>query len=847
MQKLVFRNPNGEEIDFTSGDFGVTKWEGFSHVDMDLQTQQVPFNDGSVFLDALLSERELNVTVAINDDGDLEKRYRLKRELIHCLNPKLGEGELIYTNDYTSKKIVCVPAIPEFENKNINDRGTQKASCTFNASNPYWEDVEETEVFFDAMNSVIVENNGDVPCNIKVDIIGINATNPRLKNVTTKQNIKYNGTIENSLSINTNFGNKKVESEKLDYNLLLGGSFKSVTSNEIITVAVGKYIMTSKDGEEWEQQYSGTNDILLKVIWNEDLKIFVAVGQNGTILTSIDGISWMQKISGTNEVLNSVCYSEDLALFVVVGDLGIILTSEDGNTWTSQTSGISQTLTAVIYANNIFVAVGDNSILTSPDGITWTGRTTSLVNPLFRSLCYSDSLEVFIVGNYDGQMLRSTDGIVWAVTGTIVGGSVKSIIYNSMLGAFIAVAGENVYKTSVFSISTDGITWVQGVEVKDEIFEIIYSVNIDAFCIVGNNGMIATSQNIVDWEEKRNALLKTIYSICRSDKLGLFCIVGNSGFIAISKDGLEWESITPLGTKNLYDVIYAKDMFVAVGNKGYEFGILTSTDGRTWHDTEAYEYLVLTSICYSEDLDLFCVVGTNGDPYNKQAVILTSNDGINWTQQSAPIITCKSFHQVLYVKDKGKFYAVGEHNGIISSSDGNTWADISPSAGNVGNNNLIGICYSDKLGLFVCTGQNETISDYTSLILTSIDGNTWTRQKFNYTFEKIAYNDKINLFCIPEQGGNVLLSTNGMMWDNQETSNFLYKKIIFIKSMSSFYIVGDIILGNYFSNIQNEIDKITVDSDMNFHLNVGENILRYISDNGIGTIALKYTQKYLGV
>ena len=78
MQKLVFKNPNGEEIDFTSGDFGVTRWEGFSHTDMDVQSQQVPFHDGSVFLDALLAERELSITVAVNDDGDLEKRYRLK-------------------------------------------------------------------------------------------------------------------------------------------------------------------------------------------------------------------------------------------------------------------------------------------------------------------------------------------------------------------------------------------------------------------------------------------------------------------------------------------------------------------------------------------------------------------------------------------------------------------------------------------------------------------------------------------------------------------------------------------------------------------------------------------------
>ena len=277
MQKLVFRNPNGEEIDFTNGDFGVTRWEGFSKVDMEVQSQQVPFHDGSVFLDALLSERELSITVAVNDENDLEKRYRLKRELIHCLNPKLGEGELIYTNDYTSKKIVCVPAIPEFENKNMNDRGTLKASCSFTASSPYWEDVEETEVYFDAMNQVTVENKGDVPCNIKADIIGINAKNPRLKNVTTKQNIKFNGTIENSLSINTNFGNKKVESEKLDYNLLLGGSFKGIACNDELTVIVGNFILASKDGEEWIQEYSGISEVLNGICWSNALKLFVAV------------------------------------------------------------------------------------------------------------------------------------------------------------------------------------------------------------------------------------------------------------------------------------------------------------------------------------------------------------------------------------------------------------------------------------------------------------------------------------------------------------------------------------------------------------------------------------------
>ena len=74
MQKLVFRNADGTEIDLTSGAFGITEWEGFSSVDLNLQTQQVPFYDGSVYLDGLLGEREISVTLAMQDNNNLRHR-----------------------------------------------------------------------------------------------------------------------------------------------------------------------------------------------------------------------------------------------------------------------------------------------------------------------------------------------------------------------------------------------------------------------------------------------------------------------------------------------------------------------------------------------------------------------------------------------------------------------------------------------------------------------------------------------------------------------------------------------------------------------------------------------------
>ena len=105
MQKLVWQNANGVELDLTSGNYGITEWEGFSNASLNVQTQTVPFQDGAVYLDALVEQRELSVTRAMQDNNNLELRYQQRREIISALNPKLGEGYLIYTNDFISKRI----------------------------------------------------------------------------------------------------------------------------------------------------------------------------------------------------------------------------------------------------------------------------------------------------------------------------------------------------------------------------------------------------------------------------------------------------------------------------------------------------------------------------------------------------------------------------------------------------------------------------------------------------------------------------------------------------------------------------------------------------------------------
>ena len=374
MQKLIFRNANGTEIDLTSGDYGITEWEGFSADDLNIQTQSVPFQDGAVFLDALMNQRELTVTVAMQDNNDLEKRYRLRREMISSMNPKLGEGVLIYTNDYLSKQIHVVPQLPVFQNKNSNDSGTPKAQCSFTACEPYWEDLEETSIFIKAGSRTPILNEGDVPTGVKVDLFTTDVTNPQVKNFAENKLVKLNGTFQIGIKIDTNVGKKQILSQEI----VIGLSNIGVTLNA--------------------------------TAYSEDLELFVTIGRSGTILTSSDGINWTPKNSGVDVDLNSIVYSEELNIFVIVGAVGRILTSSDGINWSRKTSGVNVDLKDITYSEDLglfVVAGGNGTILTSSDGINWKVLNSGITNTLDGVSYNKEQGSFFIVGN-QGMILKST-------------------------------------------------------------------------------------------------------------------------------------------------------------------------------------------------------------------------------------------------------------------------------------------------------------------------------------------------------------------------------------------------------------------------------------------------------
>ena len=303
MQKLVWQNANGVELDLTSGNYGITEWEGFSNASLNVQTQTVPFQDGAVFLDALVEQRELSVTLAMQDNNNLELRYQQRREIISALNPKLGEGYLIYTNDFISKRIKCVPQIPLFETHNSDTAGTPKASLSWTACNPYWEDLEETEITLSDGQIFTIQNEGDIFVGIEVEIEYSN-NDVKLSNITTGQEIQVETAGAGNLYLSTEAGNKVVEKvlNQIDNKMLSMAHFCNGRNNDIVIRTTELWLVISN--------YTKINTI----VPTSDITPYPEL--------DITYISEVDKYY-ISSITNYLVYSQDLKSWTVTEVLGI--------------------------------------------------------------------------------------------------------------------------------------------------------------------------------------------------------------------------------------------------------------------------------------------------------------------------------------------------------------------------------------------------------------------------------------------------------------------------------------------------------------------------------------------
>ena len=820
MQKLVFINGGGQTIDLTSGNFGITNWEGLSGVGLNIQTQQVPFQDGGVFLDALMEQREISVTVAIQDNNDLSARYERKRQLISALNPKLGEGVLVYTNDYLSRQIKAVPQLPIFENKNSNDAGTLKANVVFSCPSPYWEDLEETIVNFDSDGKAEIQNAGDIPTGVEIHLITSFVENPTILK-SNEDKIKYTGELSNDLNIDTRFGkktvtkiNRKMNISKINVNYIDivfavdKGFYIAITSNDILK---------SYDLQSWET--IGNTDIYMNAIcYSEEKGTFCIAGSFG-ILTSTDTINWT-KTKNASIYSYNIIYSKFLGLFIASTEGGQLLESSDGITWTEITITDSTDVKGMVSVEDwgkVYIGTSQY-IYESTNGTSWTKKHTESGLVYFQSACYSLFLNQVCFSDSKGNVYISNDGTTWNKTTVSNNKYINGIIYSTTFRKYYGIIPRSENYNGYIIESENGTDWTM-TEKGGDYFNKITNIEFYGLIITLGTGFISISNNGVVTIPPYEVFDSNFSNIKYIEKYDIFIMLYLTK-IYISYDCIKWEQVYE-GEVQLFDICFSNYL-----NKVFVFGssvTLISENGVNWELNAST--ITIRKVVYSEKHHKFCGGGASD--------IYMSNDGIVWEQTAV----FSGLNELVY-SEVNDIYVASNYNNVYSSTDGTTWTTRITNY-----NRIVGLCYSEEKNLFIALKDTETY-----ISRNGIDWTIFARQ--TAISGMIIYSDFNKLFiAYNKTGSDVYLysSPDGIQWfeyyhtaDNMDfITNSNYRKMIIGASENIYYETE--------GTKENVIQNIDPDSNLGMKLEVGENKFYLYKTNGYFTAQIKYRQKYIGV
>jgi photosystem II stability/assembly factor-like uncharacterized protein len=848
MQKLVWQNSNGDVIDLTSGNYNITNWEGFSNADLNIQSQQVPFQDGGVFLDALIEQRELSVTLAMQDNGNLEERYRMRRELIHALNPKLGEGYLIYTNDFISKRIKCVAQIPLFETHNSNDSGTPKASLAWTACEPYWEDVEETEISFGISSMPLINNNGDCEVPVKIIFNTNNAQNVEFENYTTAKKIKINGNITSPVFINTENGKKEVRTENIEIGICNIKTIEKIVESPFgyFAIADGN-ILKTENNKQWFSKLALSSSFLhfSDIVYSLERNIFIAVALSYVFVSTDNGNTWLQSSDITDQYhyLGKIIYDVHLHRFLMsVGN------SSDSS---------------------------DNKILSSEDGFTWNLEIS--INSRISSMCYIESISKYVILTntqfdiivYMGNKLNN----ITISFSSDRPSSLGSIAYSNDQNK-IVIAGTHILITS----TDNGATWVDRTIDTDEVFSnIAYSEKLGLFILISNKG-IWNSTNAINWNKKYTTLDSQLSNVTYAEKQSLFLISGNEIIGTSNGEDILFLYKTGVNIARIQDSLFYKKNkeYIAITNnvQSASYNVISSLDGQNWDIKHSFEDGHLYCITHIETKNLFMIGGS----FNFSNKLLLSSDLTDWEEinfshrinkiiyaekikktfalcisanNNSPVYRSENItnwnlvatlprimNDIIYSEINSLFTTVGEDGFIYNSADGVTWVGIVTT---IQEYSLMGVCFSKALNVYVAVGTNGTI-------LFSSDSLKWEIVDIDVQndFTSVKYCESKGMFVATGENGIYATSYNGLIWNVNNTK--VNNELTVVVEGSDILICGNDI--NFISQDkegENIISSISKDSDMNLKLKQGENRIRISKTSGNVICNLKYRQKYIGV
>jgi hypothetical protein len=246
---------------------------------------------------------------------------------------------------------------------------------------------------------------------------------------------------------------------------------------------------------------------------------------------------------------------------------------------------------------------------------------------------------------------------------------------------------------------------------------------------------------------------------------GSFLAVGASGTVTSSKDGFNWKAYGTDRNTTLLAVTFGENRFAAVGAAGYNGLIITSHDGVDWtpgHPT----FAPLRSVAWGNGV--FVAAGGSCARYGCDAELVSSNDGLNWTERSVAQVQ-SSFGNVFSALafGQGSFVAVNEGGTIFTSVDGVRWQTRNDGVRwqhRMPGEETTLWAVTQGAGTLVAVGGYFAPYHSASLILSSTDGVNWTERvrSDGVSLGSVAFGG--GMFVAAGEGGTVFTSPNGVDW-----------------------------------------------------------------------------------
>jgi hypothetical protein len=242
----------------------------------------------------------------------------------------------------------------------------------------------------------------------------------------------------------------------------------------------------------------------------------------------------------------------------------------------------------------------------------------------------------------------------------------RDICWSPSLNLYVAIA----YNTNIVATSPDGRTWTsRSLPVTADWRSIAWSPERSIFVITSQGSAIAcSSPDGINWTQRAMPVSGNWVAVAwgaTANTTGLFCAINQgTNIAATSPDGITWTQRTLPATATWSDIEWSTaGRFCVIAYTGTNGA--TSNDGISWTARVLPTGPGWTSICYNEELDLFCMTAVPSG-----TICALSRDGITWTTHLLP--ASGYWIKVFVAKELGLFIALNGATPAVSH-DGKTW------------------------------------------------------------------------------------------------------------------------------------------------------------------------------